>query len=708
MYIPDSGEMTVFIAAFIGALIGFLWYNSYPASVFMGDTGSLTIGGIIAVLAISVRKEMLIPLLCGIFLAENFSVVLQVAYFKYTKKRFGEGRRIIAKALADNGSCTVEQIVDFDLYENFKDVVFITVHFVNKGNQALPLENLHINQSIFTNNNKANSIFSFHGSCYQWGDQYICPVDSGFYRENWMGLQVNGKRNSMVGGGLPIVDIWTPEGGFAIGHIAATPRLVSFPVRAVSGNKVAMLMEQKISIELQPNDSISSIPSVSIVHRKDYFDPLKNFSDIMALQGIKMKKPSEESYEVAWCGWGYESDFTLQDIYNTLPILKRLGIKWVVVDDRWFDAYGDWNVRTETIPGGEAQLKQFVDSLHAMGFLIQIWWAPPAVQPTELPGVNYIGESVSRNTGPSRLFLEHPEYLVMDSTGHYPKDRRNMYMLCPAYQPAVDYMGSLTNKLINEYGFDGHKMDAYWEVFPCYNPLHKHAYPEESYEKFPEFNKIIYEVSKKLKPDCVIQLCNCGTMQDFYQSVYTDQPVVSDPITARQIRERMKVFKALWGPAAPIYGDHSEILLRKSEAINPDHFSYTFGTGGVPGTKFTVPGSPGRYQLDPETEIKYLKWMKLYEKYQLSKGEYLNLYDISFDSPETHAISKNGNLYYGLFEDKGPWKGKFIFKGLEKGEKYTVYDYYNEKNMGILENNKFEINLEFNKFLLLEVKELNF
>jgi phospho-N-acetylmuramoyl-pentapeptide-transferase len=94
MYIPNSGEMTVFIAAFVGALIGFLWYNSYPASVFMGDTGSLTIGGIIAVLAIAVRKELLIPLLCGIFLVENLSVVLQVSYFKYTKKRFGEGRRI--------------------------------------------------------------------------------------------------------------------------------------------------------------------------------------------------------------------------------------------------------------------------------------------------------------------------------------------------------------------------------------------------------------------------------------------------------------------------------------------------------------------------------------------------------------------------------------------------------------------------------------
>ena len=87
-------EITIFIAAFVGALIGFLWYNTYPAQVFMGDTGSLTIGGIIAVIAIAVRKEWLIPLLCGIFLMENLSVVLQVSYFKYTRKKYGVGRRI--------------------------------------------------------------------------------------------------------------------------------------------------------------------------------------------------------------------------------------------------------------------------------------------------------------------------------------------------------------------------------------------------------------------------------------------------------------------------------------------------------------------------------------------------------------------------------------------------------------------------------------
>ncbi len=98
MYIPNTGELTIFISAFVGAAVGFLWYNSYPAQVFMGDTGSLALGGIVAVFAIIIRKELLIPILCGIFLAENFSVVLQVSWFKYTKKRTGAGRRIFKMA----------------------------------------------------------------------------------------------------------------------------------------------------------------------------------------------------------------------------------------------------------------------------------------------------------------------------------------------------------------------------------------------------------------------------------------------------------------------------------------------------------------------------------------------------------------------------------------------------------------------------------
>jgi phospho-N-acetylmuramoyl-pentapeptide-transferase len=94
MYIPNTGELMVFMSAFVGATVGFLWYNSYPAQVFMGDTGSLALGGIIAVFAIAVRKELLIPIICGIFLVENLSVMMQVSYFKYTKKKYGEGRRI--------------------------------------------------------------------------------------------------------------------------------------------------------------------------------------------------------------------------------------------------------------------------------------------------------------------------------------------------------------------------------------------------------------------------------------------------------------------------------------------------------------------------------------------------------------------------------------------------------------------------------------
>ncbi|MBX7260820.1 MAG: phospho-N-acetylmuramoyl-pentapeptide-transferase, partial [Chitinophagales bacterium] len=98
LYIPNSGEVVVVCAALIGACIGFLWYNAYPATVFMGDTGSLMLGGVIATIAIILKKELLIPVLCGIFLVENLSVMIQVSYFKYTKKKFGEGRRIFRMA----------------------------------------------------------------------------------------------------------------------------------------------------------------------------------------------------------------------------------------------------------------------------------------------------------------------------------------------------------------------------------------------------------------------------------------------------------------------------------------------------------------------------------------------------------------------------------------------------------------------------------
>ena len=98
MYLPGSGEVAVYMAAFVGALIGFLWYNTFPAQVFMGDTGSLTIGGIIGVAAVLIRKELLLPLLCGIFLMESVSVLMQRSWFKYTKRKYGEGRRIFLMA----------------------------------------------------------------------------------------------------------------------------------------------------------------------------------------------------------------------------------------------------------------------------------------------------------------------------------------------------------------------------------------------------------------------------------------------------------------------------------------------------------------------------------------------------------------------------------------------------------------------------------
>jgi alpha-galactosidase len=220
-----------------------------------------------------------------------------------------------------------------------------------------------------------------------------------------MGVQPDTK----TGGGLPLVDLWNKDGGLAIAHIDVKPQLVSLPVEVAADGKVNMSVKKELNKTLAPNETYQTLKGAVIAHNLDYFDPLKTYSKIMAAQGIKQDKPSEEAYEAIWCGWGYLTDFSLNDIYKTLPKLKELGIKWVVIDDRWWDKYGDWNLRDFTFPGGEKQVKEFVDSLHNQGFKVKIWWAPTPVQPDIIPTW---GGSV--DLGAAKVAIDHPEWLKME------------------------------------------------------------------------------------------------------------------------------------------------------------------------------------------------------------------------------------------------------------------------------------------------------
>lgn len=616
---------------------------------------------------------------------------------------FGKGRKLCIKGISETKKgIQIEKTLWVELYDKYPDVAIMTASYRNTGTSEIILEQSVSNYFLLDAStedpqNNPYDFWSYQGASVAWGADYIIQIKDGFRQKNWMGVQPRQK----TGGGVPFVDLWNKKTGLAIAHIETKPQMVSFPVAITTDKKVEMYIQKDVNKTIAPAESYETLKAAVIAHSLDYSVPLSTFSSLMADRGLKMEQPSEEAHEAIWCGWGYLTDFTLDDIYGTLPKLKELGINWVVIDDRWWDKYGDWNTRDHTFPGGEEQIKEFVDSLHNQGFKVKIWWAPTPVQPEWIPSWNG-----SVDPGIARVAKEHPEWLIMDKDGSFPRDSRDMYQFCPSVPEVQEYMKELTTRFIGEWGFDGHKLDAYYVVPPCYNPAHNHRHPEESYQDLPKLIQIIYETSKSLKPFSVTEVCNCGTTQDFYQSVHIDQPVVSDPLTVEQVRRRIKSMKALWGSNAPIFGDHVEHILIKDisndKSVLPQagqDFASVMGPGGVIGTKFTWPGGPKNMQLTPEREQHWQKWIKLYSEKELSKGDYLNLYDIIYDIPESHVIKKEANFYYAFYAEN--WQGNVELRGLENRE-YTIYDYVNQLDYGTVKGPVGVLNAAFKGHLLLE------
>ncbi len=616
---------------------------------------------------------------------------------------FGKGKRLTLTGYATlpDGS-KIEKDLTTEIYDDYPSAAIQYATYQNLGDKDLNINKswsgyYRLDASQVNSRSKPYDFWSFQGSSLAWGLDYVLQIKDGFDQQNWMGVQPETK----TGGGVPLIDLWNDKMGMAVAHIETVPELVSFPVKVAEDKKVDVSMQKDLNVTLNPGGTYKTLRTAVITHNLDYYDPLRTYSKLMAAQGLKKKEPSEEAHDAIWCGWGYLTDFTVDDIYGTLPKLKELGIKWVVIDDRWWDRYGDWNPRDYTFPGGTKDVKQFVDSLHHEGFRVKIWWAPTPVQPPTNPtfGGSY-------DPGMAQVAREHPDWLIMDKDGNYPRDCRGMYQFCPSVPGVQEYMKKLTKRFIGDWGFDGHKLDAYYVVPPCYNPAHHHKSPDESYRDLPKLLKIIYETSKSIKPNSVTEICNCGTNQDYFQSVYTDQPVVSDPTSVKQVRRRIKVFKALWGPQTPVYTDHVEHIRPETDMNDKSDtarvgrdFATAMGPGGVIGTKFTWPQGPENMQLNGEKEKYWQKWFRIYNEKMLSNGTYLNLYDVIYDKPESHVIRKDGRFYYAFYADS--WKGKIELRGLDKKD-YRVHDYVNDVDMGTVTGPVGVISPEFTKHLLIE------
>ena len=595
---------------------------------------------------------------------------------------FGTGERLVVTGR----SGTLTKVVTVTMYDEFPTMAFFDIQYTNTGTNKLNIKGWTNNAYTLNAQNRsgrsagdAPPFWSYQSGSYEKRPNWIVPLHANFRQENFLGMNA-----SDYGGGTPIVDVWRRDVGVAVGHVEPRPRLISLPVSMPDSAHAKIAVTSRHAVSLAPGESLHTLRTFAAVHQGDYFRSLADYRRFMMKQGFQMAAPPDDAYGAIWCAWGYGRSVQPKQVYDTLPTAKRLGFKWVTLDDGWQNNVGDWELDRKKFPHGDADIKALVDRIHQEGFRAQLWWSPLSAVPN------------------SELLKSHPEYALENRDGSRRKvSWWNSYYLCPADQRVVDYHKALVRKILVDWGFDGLKLDGQdMNAVPaCYNPAHHHQRPEDSVEALPDFFREIYDTAQAVKPGALVEFCPCGTAYSFFTMPHFNMSVASDPTSSFQVRSKAKTLKALMGDNIPFFGDHVEL------SDGADDFASTVGVGGVVGTQFVLPSlvkKRSKFDLTPAQEKKFEKWLAIYNDKMLPRGQYLGqLYDIGFDVPETHVIRKDQTMYYAFYAKH--WKGPIELRGLED-RKYSVLDYVNGKNLGTVSGRDARLTVEFDKHLLLEVR----
>ncbi|PIB34223.1 hypothetical protein BFP72_01645 [Reichenbachiella sp. 5M10] len=575
----------------------------------------------------------------------------------------------------------ISKTLTITAYDQHPDLLTTQVTYINSSNKDLPIKAWANQGYSFRSKEEKIPFWAFQGSSSSSRSDWIKPINPGYYQQNYMGMN-----NSDYGGGIPVTDIWNPDIGIAIGHTELSPQLVSLPTEIKKYSKQVSISVRKDFSHphyLAAGDTLKTLETFVALHDKDYYNGLRKYAQLMEAKGIKMPEPEPAAFEPIWCAWGYERNFTLDEVVGTLPKVKELGIKWAVLDDGFQQAEGDWHVNELKFPGGDTQMRALVDQIHAHGLKAKLWWAPLAADPSS---------QLLENNPNMRLYLSDwaPQYITW----------WDAYYLSPSHPHTIQHTKDVVDLFLNQWDFDGLKMDGQHmnAIAPDHNPEAQLSSPEEGPEKLPDFFRLIYDEALAIKPHAVIENCPCGTCMSYFNMPYMNQSVSSDPLSSWQIRSKGKTYKALI-PHTAYYGDHVEL------SDGADDFASSFGIGAVLGTKFTWPKdnptASDTFLLTKEKEEQWKKWFSLYNQKMLSKASYKGgLYDIAYDRPETHTIQKGDTLHYAFYSDE--WSGNVELRGLDKGQ-YLIRDYVNNKEIGEVSAQANTVNLEFKDFILLEV-----
>ncbi len=596
---------------------------------------------------------------------------------------FGKGRSFEIEGVSPDGLLSV---VTVTAYDRFPSTLVVRAEYNNDSSEEVAVDGWSVCDLKVLSAGDSPAFWSFQGESTEERADWILPLEDGFEQKNYMGMN-----NSDYGGGVPAVCIWRRDAGVMVGHLEPNPVLVSLPVTKPSGGDfatVGIVKEYDSPLKLRPGESVETCEAFISVFKGDCFMALRNYARLLEVKGVVMPESEPAAFEPAWCAWGYERRFTIDEIIGTLPKVKELGFKWATLDDGYQIAEGDWDLTPERFPRGDADMKYMVDQFHANGLKAELWWAPLAADPG------------------SAFLKEYPSSLILDKDGK-PQEITwwDSWYLSPVDGDVVRGQSALVKKFLGEWGFDGLKLDGQHmnAVAPDYNPAHHPDDPEKDVRELPNFFKTLYETARSVKPHAVLQFCPCGDCFSVYHLPYVNKTVSSDPESSWQIRTKGYVLRAL-APRTAYYGDHIEL----SDGGND--YQTQLGIGAVPGTKFTWPKDNPyvrrSYLLTPEKEAQLKNALQIYEEKRLSEGEFVpGLYDVGYDFPETYVIRKDGVLNYAFYT-RGPKVEQVELRGLEPGCEYSVTDYYNHVDLGVVKASDHTVlDVPFEHALLLEVKK---
>jgi len=638
--------------------------------------------------------------------AKQFKIDFDKIKTEDITNEFGEGERIVLKGISnDIPNYPIQKILTVELYKDFPNSPIMYVAYKNLSSKNISLQEVFSNayQLDATNVNKKllpYSFFSFYGTEGRIYRQTEKLISQHFEKQNFTGRPDSLEGIKRGNGGIPVVDIWCKETGIGIGHIEKKWKNLYLPISVQKNGKVFIAIKEVPGINLlkpfvlRSGESFSSIKTFVNLHTLDFYNTVYTFSELMKREGIDFSTPqSNNDYLASWCTWNdygtharasKKDVMVIESVYNRLEQLKKLGIKEVIFDAGWFNNQGDWmpNNDSLTFPNGEKDIISAIKKIHQEGLKVELWLSFLTADPW------------------SDIAKTHPEWMIKKTDASFHMDRWSGYTMCPSLPEVQEFHKNLANRLVQKYGADGFKVDGMYVCPPCYNPLHHHKNPNESSEDFHKVFKAFYDAAKIANKETSIMACPCGSVCDYLSLPYITQTIASDPGTFKTVRRKAKIYRALKGSNTPYSSDYIDHNLGDEKF--PLGFVNAVGVGAVPQAFYGRTPSVDRLKL-------YRKWSKIYSSEKLYKAEYLDLYDMEFDKPETYSFKKNKNnkeiLYYSFYAYDIGWNGEVEFRGLDKNKEYIVFDYVNNKNYGVLAGNLPKMEISFDNYLFVKCTE---